>query len=55
MELSRMLHEIGKPTIAMIRGAAAGAGLSMALACDMRVAAYGSKLTTAFAKVGFLR
>src|SRR5262249_56270248 len=38
MEVSRLLHEIPKPTIAMVRGAAAGAGLSMALACDLRIA-----------------
>src|SRR6185437_17132228 len=33
MEAARLLHEIPKPTIAMLRGAAAGAGLSLALAC----------------------
>ena len=52
MEVSRLLHEIPKPTIAAIPGAAAGAGLSIALACDMRIAAEGAKFTTAFTKVG---
>ena len=51
-EVSKMLHEIAKPTLAAIPGAAAGAGLSMALACDLRVALDTAKLTTAFAKVG---
>ncbi len=52
MEASRLLHEIAKPTIAMLRGPAAGAGLSLALACDLRVAGEDARLTTAFAKVG---
>lgn len=52
MEASRWLHEMPKPTIAALPGAAAGAGLSMALACDLRIAAQGAKLTTAFGKVG---
>ncbi|MBM3622451.1 MAG: enoyl-CoA hydratase [Alphaproteobacteria bacterium] len=53
MEVSRLLHEINKPTIAMLNGVAAGAGLSMALACDLRYAARSARMTTAFAKVGY--
>ncbi|MFZ4685174.1 MAG: enoyl-CoA hydratase [Hyphomonadaceae bacterium] len=52
MEVSRWLHDLPKITIASIPGAAAGAGLSIALACDFRIAARGAKITTAFAKVG---
>jgi len=52
MNTSRYLHEMQKPTIAAIEGAAAGAGLSMALACDFRICAEDAKITTAFAKVG---
>lgn len=53
MEVSRWLHEMPKPTIAMVRGAAAGAGLSLALACDLRIAAESARLATAFARVGY--
>lgn len=52
MEPVRLLHEIAKPTIAMLRGAVAGAGLSLALACDLRIASEDLRLTTAFVKVG---
>ncbi len=52
MEVSRILHEMPKPTIAMMRGPAAGAGLSIALACDLRVADETALLTTAFVQVG---
>jgi 2-(1,2-epoxy-1,2-dihydrophenyl)acetyl-CoA isomerase len=52
MEVSRWLHEMPKPTLAVIPGPAAGAGLSLALACDMRIAADEAKLTTAFARIG---
>lgn len=52
MELSRLLHEMAKPTLAVIPGPAAGAGLSLALACDMRFALDTAKITTAFSKIG---
>jgi 2-(1,2-epoxy-1,2-dihydrophenyl)acetyl-CoA isomerase len=51
-DVSRLIHEMPKPVVAMIDGAAAGAGLSIALACDLRIAGTSAKLTTAFAKVG---
>jgi 2-(1,2-epoxy-1,2-dihydrophenyl)acetyl-CoA isomerase len=53
METSRWLHEMPKPTIAMVRGPAAGAGLSLAMACDMRIAGDSARLGTAFARVGY--
>ena len=40
------------PVIAQIHGAVAGAGLSVALACDFAIAAEGAQFTTAYAKIG---
>jgi 2-(1,2-epoxy-1,2-dihydrophenyl)acetyl-CoA isomerase len=47
------LHAIPKPTLAVLPGAAAGAGLALALACDLRIASENAVMTTAFARVGF--
>jgi 2-(1,2-epoxy-1,2-dihydrophenyl)acetyl-CoA isomerase len=47
-----MLHDMGKPTIAKLRGAAAGMGFSFALACDFRIAADNAFLISSFANIG---
>ncbi len=52
-EISRLLFEMPKPTLAALNGVAAGAGLSVALAADLRIASDQARLTTAFARVAF--
>lgn len=46
------LHSMSKPTIAMVNGPAVGAGCSLALACDIRIASNKAKLGLAYVKVG---
>lgn len=46
------LHELTKPTIAKVRGVAAGAGLSLALGCDLIVASENARLSEIFSKRG---
>jgi 2-(1,2-epoxy-1,2-dihydrophenyl)acetyl-CoA isomerase len=52
-DVSWLLHTMPKPTLGAINGAVAGASLSMALACDLRIAAADAVLRTAFAGIGF--
>jgi enoyl-CoA hydratase/carnithine racemase len=47
-------HSIPKPIIAAINGPCAGIGLVQALMCDIRFAAAGAKMTTAFARRGLI-
>lgn len=51
-EVSLALHEFPKPVVAALPGAAAGAGMSIALSADLRVASPNALLVTAFANVG---
>lgn len=51
--VSGKIFSMPKPVLASLPGAAAGAGLSIALACDVRIASEKAILTTAFARVGF--
>lgn len=50
--VSLALHEFPKPVVAAIPGAAAGAGMSIAMAADLRVASPKALIVTAFANVG---
>jgi enoyl-CoA hydratase/carnithine racemase len=51
-QVIRALVEIGRPTVALIDGPAMGAGLAVALACDVRLASAKSRVSCAFRKVG---
>ena len=48
----RLACEVRKPTLAAINGAAVGAGLGLALACDYRLCSENSRLSTGFARAG---
>ena len=50
--LTGALFALRKPTVASLPGPAAGAGLSIALACDLRIAAESAFISTAYVRVG---
>ena len=51
-EIGGALRAMRKPTVAALPGAAAGAGMAIALCCDLRIAAKRAFLTTGYARVG---
>ena len=52
--LIKRVATLEKPTIAMVNGVAAGAGMSLALACDYRIAAEGVRFSQAFVRIGLV-
>ena len=50
----RALRSMGQPVIAAVNGVAAGAGASLAFACDLRIAAEEARFVLAFGRIGLV-
>jgi 2-(1,2-epoxy-1,2-dihydrophenyl)acetyl-CoA isomerase len=50
----RRLMALRVPTVAAVNGSAAGAGVSLAMTCDLAVAAHNASFTLAFSKIGLI-
>ncbi len=53
VQASLLLHRMAKPTVAVVRGAAIGAGFSMVAACDFRIVSDTAVFSTTFVRAGF--
>src|SRR5665213_641551 len=53
LQLPLLMRNCPKPIVAAINGPVAGAGLGLALACDLRVAGKSARFGTAFVRIGY--
>ncbi len=53
-EIVTMLRSLPKPVIAAVNGAAAGAGMNLSLACDIRLAASSARFAQSFVRIGLV-